>query len=136
MNLRQIRKLDGRFVRTHKIPKGYSLYLQRTFSNFRLTLVNAYKKVVSCHTSGSAGIKGRKKYKISQKVVENILNKFVAFFIYRKIRKINVVVYGFKTPGLQHLINCLLSFNIIVRCIDVQVLKSHNGVRKRKPRSI
>lgn len=110
------------------------IHLRRTYSNFMLTLTDSRGKVIACHTSGSSGIKGRKKYKISQKAIEHIFKKFIPYFVNLKIKKIIVVTYKMRAPGLPVLINSLLSFGLSIVSFNIRLVRAHNGVRKSKGR--
>lgn len=51
-----------------------------------------------------------------------------------KIKKITVVTYKTRAPGLSVLINSLLSFGVSIISFRVRLVRAHNGVRKRKGR--
>lgn len=97
-----------------------------------LTLTNYKGQVISSASSGSAGIKGRKKYKTSQKAIELIFKKFIPYLKLFRIRKLVVVTNRYKPKGLTPLLNSLVACGIKLAAMEVRLVRAHNGVRPRK----
>lgn len=97
-----------------------------------LTLVNPKNKVVTCATSGSSGIKGRKKYKTSIRSVRVIMKKILPYIKMFKIKKLSLVLYSYRPKALPLVIGALQSFRVKIAGFDLRIKRAHNGVRARK----
>lgn len=97
-----------------------------------LSLTTIKGKVITSFTSGSAGIKGRKRYKTSPKALELIFKRIVPYFKLFSIRKLTVVTYRYRARGLPILLNSLRTFGMKLVGLEVRIVRAHNGVRPRK----
>jgi ribosomal protein S11 len=113
-----------------------SICMWRTPSNIFVALMDPQRNLIQCRTSGSSGIKGRKRLKRAPQAIEQIMGKLYPFFRSRKIKEVMVVLRTRVNAYVRILFKELAYYGIRVHKILVRRKVAFNGCRKAVRRRI